>query len=114
LNRPREDRDRYATSAAPDGDPAAPADRRNEQMSWTIERRSRVAVVTMTTNPVTPGDCLEQYAFTKRAAQAAALRDIAQLADPLDRQLPEQMTSDQARHAHRRYWQRLKGIPAPC
>jgi hypothetical protein len=37
----------------------------------------------------TPEDCLEQYAFTKRACQAAALRDIADLADPLDTELPE-------------------------
>ena len=36
----------------------------------------------------TPEDCLEQYAFTKRACQAAALRDIAELADPLDTELP--------------------------
>jgi hypothetical protein len=35
------------------------------------------------------------------------------LADPLDDELPEGMTSDQARHAHRRYWQQLKGSPAP-
>jgi enoyl-CoA hydratase len=56
-----------------------------------------------------PDDCLEHYAFTKRAAQAAALRDIAELADPLDRELPTWMTSDDARHAHRRYWRRLKG-----
>ena len=61
----------------------------------------------------TPEDCLEQYAFTKRASQAAALRDIAELADPLDTELPEWMTSDQARHAHRRYWQQLKGRPTP-
>lgn len=60
-----------------------------------------------------PEDCLEQYAFTKRASQAAALRDIAELADPLDRELPDGMTSDQAKHAHRRYWQQLKGSPAP-
>lgn len=60
----------------------------------------------------TPEDCLEQYAFTKRAAQAGALRDIAELADPLDAELPNGMTSDQARHAHRRYWQQLKGSPA--
>jgi enoyl-CoA hydratase len=60
----------------------------------------------------TPEDCLEQYAFTKRASQAAALRDIAELADPLDTELPEWMTSDQAQHAHRRYWQQLKGCPA--
>ena len=59
-----------------------------------------------------PGDCLGQYAFTKRACQAAALRDIAELADPLDSELPDGMTSDQARHAHRRYWQQLKGNPA--
>jgi enoyl-CoA hydratase len=61
----------------------------------------------------TPEDCLEQYAFTKRACQASALRDIAELADPLDAELPAGMTSDQARHAHRRYWQQLKGSPAP-
>ena len=61
----------------------------------------------------TPEDCLGQYAFTKRACQAAALRDIAELADPLDSKLPDGMTSDQARHAHRRYWQQLKGHPAP-
>jgi len=61
----------------------------------------------------TPEDCLEQYAFTKRACQAAALRDIADLADPLDSELHHGMTSDQARHAHRRYWQQLKGSPAP-
>jgi enoyl-CoA hydratase len=41
----------------------------------------------------TPQDCLEQYAFTKRACQAAALRDIASLADPLDTELPRWMTS---------------------
>jgi enoyl-CoA hydratase len=58
---------------------------------------------------LTPADCLEQYAFTKRACQASALRDIAQLADPLDAELPAGMTSDHARHAHRRYWQQLKG-----
>lgn len=61
----------------------------------------------------TPEDCIQQYAFTKRAGQAAALRDIADLADPLDGELPDGMTSDQARHAHRRYWQQLKGSPAP-
>ncbi|HKN91000.1 MAG TPA: enoyl-CoA hydratase/isomerase family protein [Acidimicrobiia bacterium] len=61
---------------------------------------------------LTPEDCLEQYAFTKRACQASALRDIAELADPIDRELPDGMTSDQARHAHRRYWQQLKGSPA--
>ncbi len=61
---------------------------------------------------LTPADCLEQYAFTKRACQASVLRDIAGLADPLDCELPDGMTSDQARHAHRRYWQQLKGSPA--
>jgi enoyl-CoA hydratase/carnithine racemase len=61
----------------------------------------------------TPEDCLAQYAFTKRACQAAALRDIAELADPLDTELPAGMTSGQARHAHRRYWQQLKGSPPP-
>ncbi|MGO9218091.1 MAG: enoyl-CoA hydratase/isomerase family protein [Streptosporangiaceae bacterium] len=60
----------------------------------------------------TPEDCLELYAFTKRACQAAALRDIADLADPLDTELPRWMTSDYAQHAHRRYWQHLKGRPA--
>ncbi len=60
-----------------------------------------------------PEDCLEQYAFTKRATQAAVLRDIAQLADPLDAELPTWFTTDNARHAHRRYWQQLKGTPAP-
>jgi hypothetical protein len=45
---------------------------------------------------LTPEDCLGQYAFTKRACQAAALRDIADLADPLDSELPDGMTSDQA------------------
>jgi enoyl-CoA hydratase/carnithine racemase len=58
---------------------------------------------------LTPEDCLEQYAFTKRATQAAALRDIADLADPLDRELTAQMTSPNARNAHRRYWEQLKG-----
>jgi enoyl-CoA hydratase len=62
---------------------------------------------------LTPEDCLEQYAFTKRACQASALRDIAELADPLDDELPEGMTSAHARHAHRRYWEQLKGTPAP-
>jgi enoyl-CoA hydratase len=60
----------------------------------------------------TPEDCLEHYAFTKRACQAAALRDIAGLADPLDTELPKWMTSEHAHHAHRRYWQQLKGRPA--
>ena len=61
---------------------------------------------------LTPEDCLEQYAFTKRACQAAALREIADLADPLDTELPQWMTSNQAQHAHRRYWEQLKGGPA--
>ncbi|GAA4922568.1 enoyl-CoA hydratase/isomerase-like protein [Actinomycetospora succinea] len=56
-----------------------------------------------------PDDCLEHYAFTKRAAQAAALRDIADLADPLDEELPTWFTSPDAQHAHRRYWRQLKG-----
>ena len=43
---------------------------------------------------MTPEDCLEPYAFTKRAAQAAALRDIAEIADPLDQELPDGMTAD--------------------
>jgi enoyl-CoA hydratase len=61
----------------------------------------------------TPEDCLEQYAFTKRACQAAALRDIAHLADSLDQRLPDEMTGEGARHAHRRYWEQLNGRPAP-
>lgn len=60
----------------------------------------------------TPADCIEQYAFTKRACRSAALRDIAALADPLDEELAAGMTSDPARHAHPRYWQQLKGRPA--
>lgn len=60
-----------------------------------------------------PEDCIEQYAFTKRAAQASALRDITDLSDPLDRELGHWFTTDAARHAHRRYWQQLKGTPAP-
>ena len=62
---------------------------------------------------LTPEDCLGPYAFTKRACQAAALRDIADLADPLDTELPSEFTSDDSRHAHRRYWQQLKGAAAP-
>ena len=38
---------------------------------------------------MTPPDCLGQYTFTKRACQAATLRDIAGLADPLDDELPD-------------------------
>jgi enoyl-CoA hydratase len=60
---------------------------------------------------LTPEDCIEPYAFTKRACQASALRDIAELADPLERELPDEMTAEGARHAHRRYWQELKGSP---
>ena len=56
-----------------------------------------------------PEDTLEHYAYTKRAAQAAALRDIADLSDVLDRELPQWFTTPQAHHAHRRYWQQLKG-----
>ncbi|MEU6140552.1 hypothetical protein ABZ848_09360 [Streptomyces sp. NPDC047081] len=98
-------------------------------MSWTIERHGRVAVVTMTTNELvpaeelvaravavageTPADCVEQYAFTRRAAQAAALRDIAELSDPLDQEPLAGMKSEGARHAHKRYWQELKGSSAP-
>lgn len=61
----------------------------------------------------TPAEVLPQYAMTKRATQAAALRDIADLADRLDEELPAGMTSSGARRAHRRYWQQLKGKPAP-
>jgi enoyl-CoA hydratase len=72
--------------------------------------RSSISSVTVATR--TPADCLDRYAFTKRAGQAAALRDIAALADPLDEELPDGMISHDARHAHRRYWQQLKGPPA--
>lgn len=61
---------------------------------------------------LTPEDCLESYAFTKRAAQAAALRDVSDLSDPLDTELPDRMTSESLRHAHRRYWRVLKGTEA--
>jgi enoyl-CoA hydratase len=61
---------------------------------------------------LTPEDCLEQYAYTKKALQAPALRDSAALSDPQDEVLPDVMTNDQARHAHRRYWKQLKGRPA--
>ncbi|HWL43734.1 MAG TPA: enoyl-CoA hydratase/isomerase family protein [Ilumatobacter sp.] len=57
----------------------------------------------------TPPGCLHAYAFTKRAAQAATLRDIAELADPLDTELPDGMTDDQSRQVHRSYWRQLKG-----
>lgn len=56
-----------------------------------------------------PADTLDQYAFTKRAAQAAALRDITDLSDQLDTELPRWFTTRNARHAHRRYWKQLKG-----
>lgn len=61
---------------------------------------------------MTPDDCLEHYAYTKRALQAPALRDIADLSDPLDTRLADGMTSTDARHAHRRYWEQLKGHSA--
>ena len=61
---------------------------------------------------LTPEDCLQSYAFTKRACQAGALRDIAELSDPLDEELPDGMTHKQSRLAHRRYWEQLKGRPA--
>lgn len=59
-----------------------------------------------------PDDCLEPYAFTKRATQAATLRDIADLADPLDLDFPATIAHPEARQAHRRYWQALKGTAA--
>lgn len=61
---------------------------------------------------LTPDDCVDDYAYTKRALQAPALRDIAALSDPQDESLPDGMTSDDSRHAHRRYWESLKGRPA--
>lgn len=57
----------------------------------------------------TQADCMEQYAFTKRASQAPALRDIGDLADPLDTDFPRSVTTEEARRAHRRFWEQLKG-----
>ena len=48
--------------------------------------------------PSKPYSPLKQKGAARRAA---ALRDIAELADPLDVELPDGMTSDQARRAHR-------------
>jgi enoyl-CoA hydratase len=59
-----------------------------------------------------PADCINAYAFTKRATQRATLRDIAELADHLDIDLPDAMTSVTSRQAHRRYWKTLKGAEA--
>jgi enoyl-CoA hydratase len=53
----------------------------------------------------TPIDCIDTYASTKRIAQADALRDIADIADPLDKELPDILTSTSSRAAHRRYWE---------
>ncbi|MEN0140663.1 MAG: enoyl-CoA hydratase/isomerase family protein [Rhodococcus sp. (in: high G+C Gram-positive bacteria)] len=62
---------------------------------------------------LTPEDCLDNYAYTKRALKAPALRDIAELSDALDeKELAAGMTSEPSRRAHRRYWQQLKGLPA--
>ena len=61
---------------------------------------------------LTPDDCIDDYAYTKRALQAPALRDIEALSDMQDQSLPDGMTSDDSRHAHRRYWETLKGRPA--
>ncbi|MEV7141383.1 hypothetical protein [Streptomyces tauricus] len=52
-------------------------------------------------------------AFTERARQAATLRDIAELTHPFGTELAALITDDRARHAHRHYWRRLKGRPAP-
>jgi enoyl-CoA hydratase/carnithine racemase len=41
------------------------------------------------------------------------LRPAAEVLDPLDDELPDGMTHEQSRLAHRRYWQHLKGAPAP-
>jgi enoyl-CoA hydratase len=47
------------------------------------------------------------------SAVTAALAEIlADRADPLDTELPRWMTNDNAKHAHRRNWQQLKGRPA--
>ncbi|MEV8221111.1 enoyl-CoA hydratase/isomerase family protein [Dietzia maris] len=62
---------------------------------------------------MTPEDCLDNYAYTKRALQAPALQDIANLSDPQDEQgLAAGMTSESSRQAHRRYWKQLKGTEA--
>ncbi|WP_433622166.1 enoyl-CoA hydratase/isomerase family protein [Nocardia sp. CA-120079] len=57
---------------------------------------------------LTPEDCLDAYAFTKRANQAAVLRDIEDLSDPLDKEFPAAVSSADSRDAHRRYWHQLK------
>lgn len=61
----------------------------------------------------TQEDCMEQYAFTKRASQAPALRDIEALAGVLDTDLPRSITSADARRAHQRFWEELKGPRRP-
>lgn len=109
-------------------------------MSWTIERRGRVAVVTMTTNPVNAqnqaffADLHDAYdrlerdhrdspvVLTGTGRRFSAGLDLDEhfrlfAGDPaavgsLDTELPQWMTSQHAQHAHRRYWQQLKGRPA--
>lgn len=62
---------------------------------------------------MTPEDCLDNYAYTKRALQAPALGDISKYSDPRDSEgLAAGMTSDDSRRAHRRYWKQLKGTDA--
>lgn len=61
-----------------------------------------------------PDDCLESYAFTKRACQASALRDVSDLCDPADQdEAPDVFTHEQSLRAHRRYYAQLKGRAAP-
>lgn len=42
-----------------------------------------------------------------------ALRDIAELSDQLDQELPTWFTTPKARHTHRRYWKQLKNTEPP-
>jgi enoyl-CoA hydratase/carnithine racemase len=99
-------------------------------MSWSIERHGRVAVVTMTTNPVNAQnraffadlhdafDRLEQdhpdspVVLTGQGGRFSTdhAPRLGLFEQPLDRELPTWMTSDDAQRAHRRYWRQLKGI----
>ena len=76
-------------------------------MSWTIERRARVAVVPMTTNSV-------------NAQNRAFFADLHEAFDRLERDHPDSAVVPTGVGAlfsagldHRRYWQQLKGSPPP-
>jgi enoyl-CoA hydratase len=93
-------------------------------MSWRIERRGPAAVVTMNTNRVNAqnraffADLHEAFdALERDHAESPVVltgQDGRFSADlDLDEELPDGMTAEQSRHAHRRYWEQLKGSPAP-